>query len=148
MDKHAPLRKLTNKEYKHPFKPWIDSTITNKIKEKNKLLKKLAKCKDSARKDHLREQFKNVRNDINYMVIGKKKEYFKNYFIRYKTNVKKVWEGIKGIINVKSEMNSSPNSIEIDGNILTNPKLIAGSFNDYFTSIVTLLFTLLFRCFR
>ena len=34
-----------------------------------------------------------------------------------------------------NKSDESPNSIEIDGNILTNPKLIAGSFNDYFTSI-------------
>ena len=135
LDKHAPVRKLTNKEYKHSFKPWIDSSVTTKIREKNKVLKKLGKCKDPIRKDHLTKQFKTIRNTTNRLIVAKKKEYFKNYFIRYKTNVKKVWKGIKGIINVKSEMNSGPNSIEIDGTVLTDPKLIAGSFNDYFTSI-------------
>ena len=90
MDKHAPIRKLTNKEYKHSFKPWIDASVTTRIREKNKLLKKLGKCKDSLRKVHLREEFKSLRNTINSILVVKKKEYFKNYFIRYKTNVKKV----------------------------------------------------------
>ena len=39
LDKHAPLRKLTNKAYKHSFKPWIDSTITNRIKKKQVIKK-------------------------------------------------------------------------------------------------------------
>ena len=47
----------------------------------------------------------------------------------------KVWAGIKGIINVKGENNSCPTSIEVDGAILTDPKAVSGSFNDYFTSI-------------
>ena len=27
LDKHVPPRKLTNKEYKHSFKPWIDTSL-------------------------------------------------------------------------------------------------------------------------
>ena len=69
------------------------------------------------------------------MLGEKKKEYFKNYFIKYKTNVKKVWNGIKGIINIKNETNNCPTSIEVNGTILSDPKIIAGNFNDYFTSI-------------
>ena len=81
LEKHAPLRKLTNKQYKHSFKPWIDTAVTSKIRDKNKLIKKLAKCKDPARKEQLREQFRTIRNDLNFTIDEKRKTYFKNYFI-------------------------------------------------------------------
>ena len=45
LEKHAPLRKLTNKQYKHSFKPWIDTAVTSKIRDKNKLIKNLLNAK-------------------------------------------------------------------------------------------------------
>ena len=126
---------MTNKEYKSSLKPWIDPSVTTKIREKNSLLKKISKCKDLARKEQLRIEFKTIRNNVNFMLGEKKKEYFKNYFIKYKTNVIKVWPGIKGIINVKGENINCPTSIEVDGSIITDPMTISGNFNDYFTSM-------------
>ena len=93
------------------------------------------KFQDLARKEQRRIEFKTIRNNVNFVLGEKKKEYFKNYFIKYKTSVKKVWNGIKGVINIKNETNNCPTSIEVNGTILSDPKIIAGNFNDYFTSI-------------
>ena len=37
LDKHMPLKKVTKREHKMKFKPWITNYILNKIKVKNKL---------------------------------------------------------------------------------------------------------------
>ena len=89
LDKHAPMRKVTNKEFKYSFKPWIDSSVTTKIREKNRVLKKICKCKNPYIKNQLKDQFKILRNSIKVLLVTKKKDYYRNYFIRYKTNVKK-----------------------------------------------------------
>ena len=41
LDSHIPLKKLSAKQFKQRFKPWISSDILNKIKEKNKILKNI-----------------------------------------------------------------------------------------------------------
>ena len=46
-----------------------------------------------------------------------------------------MWIGIKEIINIKSKNLNSPNNIEVDNKILTNPREICNKFNDYFSTI-------------
>ena len=64
VDKYMPLRKVTNKEYKRRFKPWINNIILNKIQRRNKELNNLAKCKDIQTKAILRETIKTMKNEI------------------------------------------------------------------------------------
>ena len=52
-----------------------------------------------------------------------------------------VWKGIKSIINVKSKNHDSINCIETNNMILTEPRDIANSFNDYFTTIADKIIT-------
>ena len=65
IDKHAPHRKLTNKEFKLRFKPWISSGIINSIKRKHSLFNKYIHCKDPIRKVTLHKEYKTLRNHIN-----------------------------------------------------------------------------------
>ena len=46
LDKHMPLKKITKREHKMKFKPWITKDILNKIKVKNKLFDRYTKCKN------------------------------------------------------------------------------------------------------
>ena len=58
LDQYMPLRKLTSKEYKRRFKPWINDFILNKIQLKNSTLNKLAKSKDPVIKHELTQSIK------------------------------------------------------------------------------------------
>ena len=40
LDKYIPAKKLTHKEYKRRFKPWINDEIFYKITNKNKIFNK------------------------------------------------------------------------------------------------------------
>ena len=53
----------------------------------------------------------------------------------HKTNLKKVWSGVKSIINVKTISNNFPSALEVNGTSVTEPKAIANSYNQYFTTI-------------
>ena len=41
IDKYMPLKKVSQKEYKRRFKPWISDEILAKIENKNKNFKKI-----------------------------------------------------------------------------------------------------------
>ena len=80
----------------------VSRDILSKIKSKNNILSRIRKCKDAARKLELQQQFNALKNDITHLTRTGKKEYYKKYFEENKNNLRKVWKGIKEIINIKS----------------------------------------------
>ena len=65
IDDYIPLRKITNKEYKRRFKPWISKGILTSINRKSKLYKKYIKCKNNETKILLFNEYKTLKNQIN-----------------------------------------------------------------------------------
>ena len=58
IDEHIPLRKVTNKEFKGRYKPWITNGILNSINRKNKLYNKYIKSKNDDNKIRLFREYK------------------------------------------------------------------------------------------
>ena len=135
LDNHMPLRKLTQKEFKRKFKPWISKTILAKIGEKNKIFKKYINSRNVVRKTELFDQFKTIKNEITHLIRTGKKAYYQNYFAENKDNLQKIWKGIKEIINIKSKNFDYPTCLQVRDVNITDPTAITNSFNDYFTSI-------------
>ena len=135
LEKHAPIRKKTQKEYKQTFKPWITNELNSKIKEKAKAFKKYMKCKQATQKTLHYQAFKVIKNEITRDIRKKKKEYYQKYFTKHAKNLKKIWKGIKSIINVKSKSFDTPTCLEVGNETVTDVKQVADSFNDYFTKI-------------
>ena len=103
----------------------MSKEILSKIKEKNKILKRICKCKNLVRKSELQLQFKALKNEITFLTRSGKKEYYKNYFSENKDNLQKVWKGIKEIINIKSKNFDSPTCLQ-DGDVnITDPIAIS-----------------------
>ena len=63
-----------------------------------------------------------------------KSHYFHSQFERFKLDAKKTWNQIKGILN-KQKSNSLPLDFLIDGNQVSDKKIIADKFNIYFNNI-------------
>jgi len=135
LDKHIPLKKITQKQFKQKFKPWISKEILNRIKEKNKILQKYIKCNVQNRKTQLYNNFKNIKNEITNMTRNSKKIYYQKYFSDNKNNLQKVWKGIKEIINIKTKNFDKPTSLQVGDEYITNPKKVSNSFNNYFASV-------------
>ena len=140
VDKHAPLVKLTNKEYKQSQKPWVTKGILKAIKIKNKLLQKYLNEKITEKKLEFQRNFKIYKNKIKSLIRSSKNTHYKWYFEKHSNNIKKLWKGINEIVSSSQKGYSGPKLIELidekgQKKNLTNLKDIAGSFNKYFVSV-------------
>ena len=131
IDKHLPFKKLSRKEIKFSSKPWITKGIKTSINLKNKLYKKYLKTKHS----YYLCKFKYYRNRINHLLKISKKVYYSNYFQQHIKNGKKVWNGIRQIVQYKAKNTRTINKIKDDDIEITDPKEIANAFNKYFASV-------------
>jgi hypothetical protein len=135
IDKFMPLEKITNKEYKRKFKPWITTGLINSMKRRDKLLRQCINAKNATAKLALSTQYKLLRNQIVELTKVSKNNFYKKYFSTNNTNLKKVWTGIKSLINIKNKNNNIPSSILEDGEIITDQKKIANSFAKTYSSV-------------
>ena len=134
-DRYSPAYKLTNKEFKQTSKPWITIGIRNSIKRKDKMFKKYINMQNSTLRDDIHKEYKILKNRINSLIYHSKKNYYTKYFNQYADNIKKIWIGIKNIINIKSKDQNSPNCIEVNNELITDNKDICNNFNEYFTTV-------------
>ena len=135
VDRYMPLKKITNKEYKRKYKPWISTGILKSITRKNELFKRYVRCKNNLIKNQKYEEYRVLKNNLNEIINNSKKMYYEKYFINNNNNLRKIWKGIKEIINIKSKNYDIPTCIQVENNIITDPLKICNSFNEYFTSI-------------
>ncbi|MEO2220739.1 MAG: reverse transcriptase family protein, partial [Nitrosopumilus sp.] len=135
LDKYAPLKKVTKKDFKNQLKPWITQGIYNSMKRRDKLLRKFIKAKDIATKNDLHQNYKTLRNQIVSLIRTSKKLHFQKYFTENSNNIRKTWKGIKNIINIRNTTHGQPISMRIGNEISTDPCKLANGFNDYFSSI-------------
>ena len=84
---------------------------------------------------HIHTEYKALKNRINSLIYHSKKNYYTKYFNQYSNNIKKIWVGIKNIINIRTKDHNAPNCIEVGNDIVTDNKQICNNFNDYFTTV-------------
>ena len=135
IDKYMPLKKISNKEFKRKFKPWITKGILKSIQRKNELFRKYIKCKNETTRNANHQEYKELKNLLNVTIKNSKKNYYKQYFSNNSSNLRQLWIGIKDIINIKSKSNDVPSCLQVGNNVITETKEICNSFNDYFSNI-------------
>ena len=64
LDKYLPLKKLSNKDHKRKYKPWITLGILTSINKRNKLFSKYTRTKNLHKKNMLPAEYKILRNRI------------------------------------------------------------------------------------
>ena len=135
LNRYMPLRKVTPREYKRRFKPWI----TDNILQKNKAFKKYMKCKltQPILKEQINAKYKAITNEITALSQQCKNDYYNQYFTENKDNLQKVWNGIKEIVNIKSKNHNHPTCILENNKTITSPREIANSINRYYTPAVS-----------
>ena len=78
--------------------------------------------------------YKNFRNLYNTLLRLSKKLYYEHNLKKFKSNPKKTWELLNEITSRTVKKNTLT-EINVDGNIISDPVLIANTFNDFFTDI-------------
>ena len=135
LDKHAPFKKISKKELKLQNKPWISKGILCSIRKRDIIFRRLKKATNSIVKTNLHNKYKTYRNQIVILSRMSKKNYYSSFFHNNMGNLRKTWEGIREIVNLKGNSNSIPNCITNNGKNVTNPNDIADNFNSFFSSI-------------
>ena len=69
------------------------------------------------------------------MIREKKSNYYHEFFNNNLKNSKKIWLGINDLISSKLKNKNSNIALDVNGNLTSDKKLIAESFNKYFTEI-------------
>ena len=133
INSHVPRRKLSKREIKLSTKPWITKPILAKIRYRDKLYSKIIRCKHS--NPDLIYLHKKFRNSVVKDVKASKSDYFKNYFLCNKNNMKKSWSAIRSIINISKVKADYIPSILESGKTVDNPCAFANIFNNFCVNV-------------
>ena len=126
-DREFPIQTKTLSP-KSDIKPWINAQIVSKIKKRNLFYVKYLQGRAT------RAEFNAIRNNINYDIRRAKKNYYKNEFEKFKSDMFKTWSTINKALNPQSSR-SVITKMRVDGNIVENKDSIANGFNEYFSTI-------------
>ena len=126
---------MTQKEIQLQSKPWINQKILKMINEREKLYKMYLKTKDLSLKQSFHEKYKEQRNKTREATRISQKEFLQTFFAKNIKNIKNTWKGIKSVININSSNRKQPSSLMVNKKLISEPKLVAETFNEYFTTI-------------
>ena len=102
------------------------------IKVKNKLFHRK---KRQPTNENVTRLYNIFRNRVNRELKRSKKEHYSSYFEEHSNNIRKTWEGIKSIINVKNTVKPAISQLNINGNIIDDSKDIVDSVNNFFVNV-------------
>ena len=128
---HAPYKFLNRKEQELEQKPWITKGILTSIRKKAKLYKSFKNTTNSG----IFATFKYYRNLLNTLIRKGKKQYYRIFYSENKCNTKKALSSVNSILNRKRKQKCSDIFLNINGSILTDQKLVANKFNNYFVNV-------------
>ena len=102
------------------------------VKIRNKLF---ARKKRQPNNANITKPYNLFRNRINREIKQSKKIYYNNYFNKYSSDMKKMWKGIRSIVNIKQSTAPQITQLNINGKLVNDPVDIAEKVNDFFVNI-------------
>ena len=101
LDKHAPIKRMKNRDLKGKIKPWINHEVKVCMRKRDTAYGKYIRAKDPLNKPRLHDDYKTLRNQVIQQLRRSKYAYFKSYFLKNSGNIRNLWKGINQIVNVK-----------------------------------------------
>ena len=132
VERHGPMERLKPNEIKLKLKPWITTEIQKLIKVRDRLY---ARKKRQPENEHVQNIYNQARNRVSRMLEKSQKEHYDSYFEEHTTNIKKTWEGIRKIVNVKKSNKFSISHLSINGKMVDEDIDIANAFNNFFVNV-------------
>ena len=126
--------KVTKRTFEN--NPWITESLINAIEHKHELKKRWIKSKSKLNPDgdsKLHENFKSYQTTLRNLIKTAKKSFTHNQFEKCKEDRKKTWKIINELRG-KSNKKLKP-LFTINNKKITNRRIIANKFNEYFVSI-------------
>ena len=120
-ERHFPQKRVKFNKYQHELSNWITTGILQSIEFRDNLYKRLKLCPiDSPEYETYKHNLKMYQGYLNQFIRTAKKEYYVKEFTKYKNDIRKTWNTLKGII-CKNEMKS-----EYPRNFIARGQQIAG----------------------
>ena len=114
-----------------PIQPWVTPAIIRSINKRNKLLKEFLRNR-SAEKE---SKFKKYRNILRLTLRNAKKRYFQNQFDKHMNNPRLLWENLLQATNKQKVKPRPVSRFEVDGDFVTDQRVITESFNTYYSNV-------------
>ena len=87
----------------------------------------------------LLSNFKVYKNIIRRSIMHAKRDYYRNVFHKYSSNLKKTWQIIKESLNRRKGKLDFPQEFQLaNGTLILEPKQIANAFNNFLSLLVIL----------
>ena len=138
VEKFLPLKKVSDKVHKRKFKPWISLGIRRSMKRRDKLYTQLIRCKNQLRRQEINNEYKVLRNRVTQLIFIAKRNYYNRYFQANNRNLRKVWQGINSLINIKSNTTDSPSCVsDKHGNLITETIPVCEEFNNHYVNVAS-----------
>jgi hypothetical protein len=131
-ERYAPI---ITKRVKGKPAPWISVELKKLMNERDSLLRRYRRTKEN--QDFL--LYKQKRNEVNRALRQAKSQHSKNLLDENQNKPESCWRVIKSLYPTKSSSNTTCQSFEVDGQVLTDADKISNAFCRYFTSIVSCL---------
>ena len=132
LDEMAPMKRLSNRDIGLKQRPWICHEILDLMKERDKYHKKYVREHNPDRKEVIFRIYKSKRNKVVQLIRNSKRKYYADYFESNKNNSKKIWDGIRDVINISKKSHTVPKHILYKNITHTDSEAMSNCFNDFF----------------
>ena len=130
-DKFFPMKKYKSKNANRSNNLWISRGLKKSSKTKEVLYRNF--IKNPSPKNE--RGYKIYRNKLNHLIRIAKKSYYSKKFNQAKNDIKSTWNTINELLGKKKSNTPLPRSFLNDNNEeVSDPKLIANDFNDFFVN--------------
>ena len=137
LDEVAPIKNI---RIKNRTEPWINSTILDLIRERDKLLYKSNKNKGDK---ELRGKFNFMRNQVQREIRKAKTNFFKDKIEENKDNPKNLWKQFKNLGYSSKSKSTSKITLDINNNHSFDPKTNSDHMNNFFLNVASNLVNML-----
>ena len=76
-----------------------------------------------------------MKNKVNREIKRSRNIHYDTYFNEHKNDIKKTWEGIRRLVNVKKKDGYGISQLNINGKVIDDPKDIAENINEFFANV-------------
>ena len=131
-DRFFPIKNNKSNSSKRSNNQWISKGLKKSSKRKEALYKKFLKNPTQQNE----QAYKRYRNKLNHLIRIAKKRYYSEKFSQARNDTKSTWNTINDLLGRKKSCNALPRTFLNNNNDeVSDPKLIANEFNDFFVNV-------------
>jgi hypothetical protein len=148
IEEHIPKKKRKINKFNTKVSPWMTTDIMDEMRTEDILHRKLIRTPDTnPRYKEYKQDKKTQANKVKNLIRKQKRDYYKEQFTKYDTNIKNTWKTINDVTGRKSNQSSLPQHFmkrkyDKDDNLISEVKIsgnknIACELNEYYANIGT-----------